>query len=64
MNTINKLNKELNKLNKQYISLDKEMDLINKSDKFACTDHLSQKLEEINLKMYEISTEIEKLENI
>ncbi len=53
-----KLEKEFKKLNAQYIKLDKKMDSLAKTGN---TDEISDELERIQLRMSEISTELETL---
>ena len=54
-----KLEKEFKKLNAQYIKLDKKMDSLAKS---GSTDDISDELERIQLRMSEISTELESIQ--
>ena len=54
-----KLEKEFKKLNAQYIKLDKKMDSLAKTGN---TDEISDQLEKIQLRMSEISTELESIQ--
>jgi phage shock protein A len=54
-----KLEREFKKLNAQYIKLDKKMDSLAKTGN---TDEISDQLEKIQLRMSEISTELESIQ--
>lgn len=54
-----KLEKEFKKLNLQYIKLDKKMDSLAKNGN---TDEISDELERIQIRMSEISTELESIQ--
>jgi phage shock protein A len=54
-----KLEKEFKKLNAQYIKLDKKMDSLAKTGN---TDEISDELERIQIRMSEISSELESIQ--
>lgn len=55
---VSKLEKEFKKLNSQYVKLDKKMDSLSKTGN---TDDISDELERIQIRMSEISTELENI---